>query len=72
MCRGRILGLHPFEILFELVGSHIVEAAKLVNLPQCELGLAQITQLRLAIVLAHILICSWNILIKFIEDHVDI
>ena len=69
---GSVLGLYPPEFFFELIGSHIVEAAQFVDLPQCELGLSQISQLRLGVVLTHVLICSRHALVEFVQYHTGI
>ena len=56
LCRGSILLLHSLDFFFELKRTHILHPAQLVDLPQSELGLAQITQPGLAVVLGHVLI----------------
>ena len=46
-----VLILHFFESLRELILAHIIELAQAIDLPQRELGLAQIMQPGLAVVL---------------------
>ena len=64
--------MNSFEFFFKLVGSYIVESTQFVDLAQGELGLAQITQGGLGVVLCHILIGSRYTLVDFIQDHSNI
>jgi hypothetical protein len=56
LCWRCVLLLYFFHLFFELKRTHILHPAQLVDLPQSELGLAQITQPGLAVVLGHVLI----------------
>lgn len=60
---------HQFEFFFVFVATHIVHLAQFVDLAQSQASLAQVVQLRLAIVLAQILISFRTALIYFVKDH---
>ena len=69
LCWWRILGLYALEFFLEFVLADIVQLPQAIDLPQCELGFAQIAQARLAVILRHILICCRGSLEKFQEFH---
>ena len=46
-----VLILYLFEAFRKLILSHVIELAQLIDLAQCEFGLAKIMQPRLAVVL---------------------
>jgi hypothetical protein len=57
-CRRRcVLLANVFEFFFVLVAANVIHLAQFVELAQSQASLAQIAQLRLAVVLTNILIC---------------
>jgi hypothetical protein len=67
-----ILLTHQLELFFVFVGSNVVHFAKLVDLSQGQASLAQVSQLRLAVVLRQVLICFRLFFEKFVENHTGI
>ena len=63
---------NQLEFFFVLVCSHIVHFAELVELSQCQASFAQVSQLRLAVVLRQVLICFRLFFKKFVENHAGI
>ena len=72
LCRRRVLLLDLLEFFFEFIGAHIIHAPQFVDVSQRELGLAEISQSWLGVVLRYVLIGFWRALVQFIEDHADI
>jgi len=70
--RRRILLAHQLELFFVFVSSNVVHFAKLVDLSQSQASLAQVSQLRLAVVLRQVLICFRLFFKKFVENHTGI
>ena len=70
--RRCILLTHQLELFFVFVGSNIVHFAKLVDLSQRQASFAQVSQLRLAVVLRQVLICFRLFFKKFVENHTGI
>ena len=72
-CRWRcVLFFDLLEFFFVLVGSHIIHLSQFVQLAQGQACLAQIVQLGLAVVLAHILVGLGLTLVDFVEYHASI
>jgi len=63
--RWCVLQLDLFEIFFEFILPYIIQLAHAIDLSQRELGLAQVMQAGLAVVLRHVLIGRWQFVIKF-------
>ena len=61
---------YELEFFFVLKVTNIVHLAQFAYLTQGQPSLAQLTQLRLAVVLANILISTRVAMIQFIENHV--
>ena len=60
---------HQLELFFVFVSSNVVHFAKLVDLSQSQASLAQVSQLRLAVVLRHVLIGFRLLVPKFLQYH---
>ena len=65
LCWWCVLQLDLFEIFFEFILPYIIQLAHAIDLSQRELGLAQVLQAGLAVVLCHVLIGSRQFVIKF-------
>ena len=63
---------NQLEFFFVLICSHIVHLAQLVDLSQSQASFAQVSQLRLAVVLRQVLICFRLFFEKFVENHTGI
>ena len=63
LCWRSVLGLYLFQLLTELVLSHIIQLPQAIDLAQCELAFSKITQARLAVVLRYVLIGAGSSLI---------
>ena len=63
---------NQLEFFFVLICSHIVHFAELVELSQGQTSFAQVSQLRLTVVLRQVLICFRLFFKKFVENHTGI
>ena len=61
-----------FEFFFILVTAHILHLTQFVELSQSQASFAKISQSRLTVVLAHVLIGFRTLFINFVEYHTSI